>query len=137
MWKTYRNTNSHTNFKSYIITGDTGAKKLAYCGGYKSDGVGTGRDALLIPSLEKETGATVGYSNVCGQAGLTDGAASPKTLCCNYIISFTYLTMNQTITFFAAKRLPFTVTFTSDSLETNAELGAGNNKGFQLAYIQS
>ena len=50
----------------------------ASCGGYRATAMagGTFRDALLIRSLSKETGAALGISNICGQVGLSTAAAT-------------------------------------------------------------
>ena len=59
----------------------------ATCGGYAKTGGGTFRDALIIRSLEKTTGATLLVSNLCGQQGLstavaTMAATAGKKVCC-------------------------------------------------------
>ena len=62
----------------------------ASCGGYAATAMagGTYRDALLIRSLEKETGAALGISNICGQSGLSTAVATGtvatagKKVCC-------------------------------------------------------
>ena len=49
---------------------------ITYCGGY-NNGDGVDRDALIIQSLEKSTGAPLSYDNVCGQSGFGTGGLAP------------------------------------------------------------
>ena len=58
----------------------TGITAASYCGGYKSDGSGLLRDALIIPSLSTANGAALKYSNVCGKSGFADNNSPPGTI---------------------------------------------------------
>jgi len=85
------------------------------CGGYKAtDGTGMFADAVIIPSLDDNAAppVTLQWSNLCGQSF----AAATTSFCTN--------------------RVPFVVTFSSDSFEDVAEMGGGNNAGFRLYYEQ-
>jgi len=112
----------------FAISGAQAEAETA-CGGYKNDGDGIFRDALLIQSLEKTDGTPLGYSNVCGQQGFQTAAAG-------------VLTANQGKQI-CSTALPFIVTFTSDAWEQESEkLAAANpdnpvNIGFKINYEQS
>ena len=61
----------------------------AHCGGYKDDGSGAVRDAIIIKSLtNKITAGSVSYSNICGMMGISAkavagaGTAVAATVCC-------------------------------------------------------
>jgi len=96
------------------------------CGGYAATAMagGTYRDALLIRSLEKTTGAALGISNICGQSGLTTAVATGAVA-----------TVGKKV---CSSAVPFIVTFTSDSWEFDAEQTVTtDNKGFKINYEQS
>merc|ERR1712223_620763 len=114
----------------FAISGAQAEAETA-CGGYKNDGDGIFRDALLIQSLEKTDGTPLGYSNVCGQQGFLTDAAAAGVLTANG---------GKQI---CSTALPFIVTFTSDAWEQESEkLAAANpdnpvNIGFKINYEQS
>jgi len=90
------------------------------CGGYIfANGQGTFADAVIIASLDDNmaTPATLPYSNLCGQSWL---AIATNSVCTN--------------------RVPFVVTFSTDSWEVAAEVSATTatnaNQGFRLFYEQ-
>lgn len=98
------------------------------CCGYKGDGMGTDRDCIIIPSLSnKSDSKQLIFSNFCGQGGLATkssvlDATKTKTIC--------------------TKRVPFTLTFSTDTWEfkdevkTTATTGQLQN-GFKIGYEQS
>jgi len=92
------------------------------CGGYKATAPYTGMfaDAVIIPSLDDNAAppVTLAWSNLCGQSFAAD-----------------------TMTSFCTNRVPFVVTFSSDSFEDiGEESTAGgatkSNNGFRLYYEQ-
>jgi len=96
----------------------------ATCGGYAKAGSGTFRDALIIRSLEKSTGAALAISNICGQQGLSTAVATMAATAGKKVCS---------------SAVPFIVTFTSDSWEQSEgeSVTDGDNKGFKINYEQS
>jgi len=110
----------------FSISGESGMWQPAKptCGGYSKAGGGTFRDALIIRSLEKSTGATLLVSNLCGQQGLSSAVASMAATAGKKVCS---------------SAVPFIVTFTSDSWEQSEDESVtdGDNKGFKINYEQS
>jgi len=101
----------------------------AHCGGYKDDGSGAVRDAIIIKSLtNKVTAGSVSYSNICGMMGISAKAVAGAG--------------NAVAATVCSKANPFTVTFTSDSWElhaTDMEEATANvvgNTGFKISYEQ-
>merc|ERR1712223_1753948 len=103
---------------------------ITYCGGYGGDGDGKYRDALIIQSLEKVTGAALSQDNICGQSGFGTGAAASPLATANH----------KTV---CTKSFPFVVRFTSDGWEqptageVNTVAASPANRGFKIYYEQS
>jgi len=117
---------STTEVTDFSISGANGmwSPAKATCGGYAKQGSGTFRDALIIRSLEKSTGAALAISNICGQQGLSTAVATVAATAGKKVCS---------------SAVPFIVTFTSDSWEQSEDESVtdGDNKGFKINYEQS
>ena len=139
------------------------ASTKAFCGGYDEKGMLTFADALLIPSASNNAGTMkLGASNFCGQGNgfvykATPAAAAVSaeaTVCCKlkFIVQLEIFFSHWVIGFiFAARSVPFRITFVSDTFEgegttlgpewaANQMNTAGtlvNNGGFKIRYTQS